>query len=70
MHYSASAKERDTVGCFFDLKEIKESPMKLQKPLIDNRVWGQATQSTSEKIFSWRAEILGKKMPCPIMPLI
>ena len=38
--YSASADERETTVCFFDLQEINESPRKMQKPIIDLCVSG------------------------------
>ncbi|PNX59426.1 hypothetical protein L195_g059683, partial [Trifolium pratense] len=33
--YSASADDLDTVTCFFDLQDTKDSPMKMQNPVVD-----------------------------------
>ena len=45
--YSASELLRDTVCCFLDRHEIKESPRKTQYLVIDYRESGQAAQSAS-----------------------
>ena len=47
--YSASAEERETIGCFLDFHEIKESPRKMQKPVTDLRESGHRAQSESAK---------------------
>lgn len=63
--YSASADDLDTVGCFLDFQEIKESLRKKQQPAMDLRVSGQVAQSESEKAFKCRAEEEEKMRPCP-----
>lgn len=40
--YSASVEERDIVCCFFNFHDIREDPMKLQFPVIDLYVYGEA----------------------------
>lgn len=35
--YSASVLERETTICFLLYQEIKESPRKKQKPVVDHR---------------------------------
>lgn len=40
--YSASAEELDTMGCFLARHDKRESPRKMQKPVIDFRESGQA----------------------------
>ena len=50
--YSTSAVDLDTVCCFFDFQETKESPMKTQNPLIDLPVSRQVAQSKSAKAFN------------------
>ncbi|MDV3194007.1 MAG: hypothetical protein Q8835_03070 [Sweet potato little leaf phytoplasma] len=52
--YSASAKDLETVGCFFDFHEIKDSPRNTQKPETDFLVSRQAPQSASTKAFNWK----------------
>ena len=47
--YSASAELREMVGCFLVFHETKQSPMKIQKPVVDLRDMGQEAQSESEK---------------------
>ena len=49
--YSTSIEDRETVCCFLDFQEIKESPINTQKPLTDFLVSGHAAQSKSTKAF-------------------
>jgi hypothetical protein len=49
--YSASAKELETIVCFLDFQEIKESPRKTQNPKTDLRVSRQLARSKSQKAF-------------------
>jgi hypothetical protein len=46
--YSASVLERDTICCFLLCQEIKESPKKKQKPVVERRSVGSPAQSASE----------------------
>ena len=68
--YSASADDLETVCCFFDFQEIKESPRNTQKPLTDLLLSRQPAQSESAKAFNWISELEGKKRPCPGEDLI
>lgn len=43
----ASAEDYETVGCFFDFHEIKDSPKKTQKPEMERQVSILAPQSAS-----------------------
>jgi len=54
-----AAEEWETVCCFFDFHEIKESPKKTQKPVIKRRVSGHPAQSESQKAFKCEAEVDG-----------
>lgn len=47
--YSVSAEEQETVGCFLDFQETKESPRKTQYLFIDRWLSGQEAQSESTK---------------------
>jgi len=46
--YSASAEDRETVGCFLVLQEIGEAPKATKKAVTDCRVRGQPAQSESQ----------------------
>lgn len=61
--YSASALERDTVGCFFALQEIQFPPRKVQTPLVDRRVSGQPAQSASEN--AYKLSVLEDRIQIP-----
>ena len=39
--YSASVLDLDTVGCFFELQEMRFGPTNMAKPLVDRRSSGQ-----------------------------
>ncbi|XP_060963441.1 factor of DNA methylation 4-like [Cannabis sativa] len=47
--YSASAKNFETVVCFFDFHNMRDLPMNMQKLVIDLLMSGQVPQSTSQK---------------------
>ena len=47
--YSASVDDLETVGCFFDFQDMRESPRKTQKPVTERRESGHPAQSESEK---------------------
>ncbi|PHT49876.1 hypothetical protein CQW23_09623 [Capsicum baccatum] len=57
--YSTSAELRETVCCFFDFQEIKDSPNFTAKPVTDFLVFGYAAQSESHQhlpnVISWVA---------------
>ena len=62
--YSASAEERDIVDCFLAFQDTRESPRKIQKPVMDFLELGRDAQSASEKAFNWREEVDEKNKPC------
>ena len=45
--YSASDELLEIVCYFFDFQEIRDSPKKIEKPVIDFRESGQVAQSES-----------------------
>ena len=55
--YSASAEDRETVACFLDFQEIRESPRKMQNPVTDLRESGQPAQSASQNPLRCSAEV-------------
>jgi len=50
--YSASEDDLETVLCFLVFQDIKESPRKMQKPVVEWRVVIQEAQSESLKALS------------------
>ena len=48
--YSASVLDLETVGCFFELQEIKFGPTKMAKPPVARRSSTHPSQSASVKI--------------------
>lgn len=63
--YSALAEKWDIVLYLLDFHEIKESPMKIQKPVVERRVSIQEAQSESAKARSWKDLHGWRRMPCP-----
>jgi hypothetical protein len=56
VRYSASANEQDTVCCFLDFQDIRESPWnKQQNPITYFLVSGQPAQSASQKDFNLKS---------------
>ena len=51
--YPTLAEDRETMPCFLDFHEIKESPRKTQKPLMDLLISLQAPQSESAEALRW-----------------
>ena len=49
--YLASTEDLETVDCFFDFHDTKESPMKMLYPVTDLLVLGHEAQSTSANPF-------------------
>lgn len=47
--YSASTEKREIEGCFFDFKDIGFPPRVKKNPLIEPRLSGQVSQSSSQK---------------------
>lgn len=62
--YSNFVKDRDIVFCFLDFHEIKESPGKTQKLVIDLLMSGQEAESTFAKAIRCRSDLLEKNKPC------
>ncbi len=54
--YSASADDREIVGCFLDFQEMSEAPRKMQKPVVERLVSRHPAQSLSQKAFSLKSE--------------
>ena len=61
--YSASTNDLETVCCFLDFLEIRESPRKTQKPVTDLLVSGHEVQSTSAKALICNFEMVEYKIP-------
>lgn len=61
--YSASAEERDTTVCFFDLQEIGDDPRKMIYPVVDRRVVGHPAQSASQYACKDKELFAGSKIP-------
>ena len=59
--YPASADDLETVCCYLDFHEIKESPKKTQKPVTDLQEFGQPAQFESQNAFNCKDEDVGKK---------
>jgi hypothetical protein len=59
--YSDSAEERETVCCFLDFQEMRESPIKTQQPVMDLRVSKHPAQSASQKGFMAYLILQGRK---------
>jgi hypothetical protein len=60
--YSASAKEREIVVCFFVFQEIGELPMSMQYPVTERRVSLQRAQSVSHKACNCLLLVADKKI--------
>lgn len=54
--YSASADERETVVYFFAFHDTRDSPRKMQKPVVDLRVSKHEPQSALEKARNCKLE--------------
>ena len=61
--YSASADDLETVGCFFDLQDISESPRNTEYPVTLLLVSKHLAQSLSVKAFKVRSDLEESKMP-------
>lgn len=49
VRYSTSANDDDTVCCLLAFQEIGDSPMKMQKPVVDFLVLTHEPQSASKR---------------------
>ena len=61
--YSDYAVDIATNPCFLVRHEINEGPKKMQNPVNDRRVIGQACQSASQYARSCKEELLLKRTP-------
>jgi hypothetical protein len=59
--YSASVEDWEVIDCFLLFQEIRESPKKIQKPVIDLRSIGSLSWSASEYAHSSKKEVDGSK---------
>lgn len=66
--YSASVELLETVVCFFDFQEIKESPRKTQNHVTDLRVSIHPAQSESLKALSCKDYFDERNNPWPGFP--
>ena len=67
--YSALAKNQETMDCFLERQERRESPKKMQKPVTDLWVSEQPAQSKSQNPLSCKELIEEKNSPYPGVPL-
>ena len=51
--YLASAEDLETIDCFLERQEMRESPRNMQKPVTERRVSEHPAQSESQKALSW-----------------
>lgn len=51
--YSASADDLEMVVCFLAFHETKESPKKIQDPMVERRESGQTPWLESENVLRW-----------------
>ena len=63
--YSDFAEDLETICCFFDFHEIKDSPRNMQKQVIDLLMLGHEAQSASAKAFKCSSDLLEKNNPWP-----
>jgi len=61
--YFASEDDLETVACFLDFHEIKDSPKKMQNPVMNFLLSGHVAQSESQNPFNYTCELEGKKSP-------
>ena len=61
--YSASAEDLETMDCLLDFHEIRESPKKIQYPVVDHLVSIQDAQSTSMYAFRCKSDLDDKRIP-------
>ena len=61
--YSASTEDLETIDCFLDFHEIRESLKKMQKPVVDLLVSIQDAQSTSVYAFRCKSDLDDKRIP-------
>ena len=61
--YSAFVKDLEMVDCFLDFQETKDSPIKMQYPIIDLLVSGHEAQSESVMPFTCNSDAIEKNTP-------
>ena len=61
--YSASAEDLENIDCFLDFHEIRESPKKMQKLVVDLLVSIQDAQYASVYAFRCKSDLDDKRMP-------
>lgn len=57
--YSASPEERETIDCFLDFQDIKESLRNTHNPVVDLQLSTQPARSLSQKAFNRKSEAAG-----------
>jgi len=63
--YSTLAEDQETLDCFLDFQETKESPMKIQYPVTDLLVSRHDAQSESVNPLTCNSDLAEKKTPFP-----
>ena len=63
--YLASAKDLETVDCFLDFPDTKESPRKMVYPVTDLLVSRHAAQSASANPFKCKSVVAENISPLP-----
>ena len=61
--YSTSAEDLETMNCFLDFHEIRESPKKIQYPVVDLLVSIQDAQFASVYAFKCKSDLDDKRIP-------
>ena len=61
--YSTSTEDLETMDCFLNFHEIRESPKKTQYPVVDLLVSTQDAQSTSVYAFKCKSDLDDKRIP-------
>ena len=66
--YFASAEDLETIDCFLDFHEIRESPKKMQKLVANLLVSIEDAQFASVYAFKWKSDLDDKRIPWPRLP--
>ena len=67
--YLALAEDLETMDCFLECQEMRESPKKMRKPVTDLWVSEHLAQSESQNPLSCMGFVEEKNKPCPEVPL-
>jgi hypothetical protein len=67
--YSASAEEREIVGCFLVFHDIGLEPNMVKYPVVERRVVGQPAQLESAYPIKLRELEAERNKPLPTLPL-